>query len=106
VLSYLFRSHHLTFRADPSYVDESWIGTSAAQNHQPNPNAVWLIPRMKALIAQNFPGTKLSISEWAIPQDSDPTAAIAAADTLGLYGVYGVDAATYWGTIDPVCDSP
>ena len=40
---------------DPSYIDESYIGTSVpAQWSQPNPNAVWLIPRMRQLIAQHF----------------------------------------------------
>lgn len=73
---------------DPGYVDESWIGTSTPQNHQPNPRAVWLIPRMQELIAQNYPGTKLSISEWAgtndgSVSDSDIVAGLIVVDTLG-----------------------
>ncbi|KAI0821497.1 glycoside hydrolase family 44-domain-containing protein [Irpex lacteus] len=85
---------------DPTYIDESWIGTSAPQNHQPNANAVWLIPRMQALIAQNYPGTKLSISEWSSGADTDITGGLLAADVLGIYGREGVDAATYWATPD------
>ncbi|EJD41439.1 hypothetical protein AURDEDRAFT_186585 [Auricularia subglabra TFB-10046 SS5] len=81
---------------DPSYVDESWVGSNP-QNHQPNPTAVWLIPRMKQLIQQNYPGTKLSISEWSSTNDNDITGGLVTADALGLFGVYGVDAATYWG---------
>ena len=80
---------------DPSYVDESWVGTNP-QNHQPNPTAVWLIPRMKQLIQQNYPGTKLSISEWSSTNDNDITGGLVTADALGLFGVYGVDQATYW----------
>jgi hypothetical protein len=38
---------------DPSYVDESWIGDS-----------VQLIPRMRAWVAQNYPGTKTAITEY------------------------------------------
>ncbi|KZV87503.1 hypothetical protein EXIGLDRAFT_773572 [Exidia glandulosa HHB12029] len=80
---------------DPSYVDESWVG-SDPQNHQPNPTAVWLIPRMKQLIKDNFPGTKLSISEWSSTADTDITGGLVTADALGIFGVQGVDAATYW----------
>lgn len=83
--------------ADPAYVDESWIGTSVpAQWQEPNPNAVWLIPRMQQLIAQHYPGTKLSISEWSSTADTDITGGLVAADQLGIYGREGVDAATYW----------
>ncbi|KAG8865670.1 hypothetical protein FRB97_004528, partial [Tulasnella sp. 331] len=85
---------------DPTYVDESWIGTSTPQNHQGNPTCVWLIPRMQALIAQNYPGTKLSISEWSSTADTDITGGLLSADVLGIYGVYGVDSATYWATPD------
>ena len=85
---------------DPSYVDESYIGTSVpAQWQEPNPNAVWLIPRMHALIAENYPGTKLSISEWEAP-DNDVTGGLVTADALGIFGVFGLDAATYWATPD------
>ncbi|KAK7449720.1 hypothetical protein VKT23_013195 [Stygiomarasmius scandens] len=85
---------------DPSYVDESWIGTSDPQNHQPNATIVQLIPRMKTLIAENYPGTKLSISEWNGMNDQDITGGLATADSLGLFGQYGLDAATYWATPD------
>lgn len=85
---------------DPSYVDESYVGTSAPQNHQWNPTAINLIPRFHTLIAQNYPGTKLSISEWSSSADSDLTGGLSAADVLGLFGQYGVDAATYWATPD------
>ncbi|KAJ8077241.1 hypothetical protein PM082_001669 [Marasmius tenuissimus] len=91
---------------DPTYVDESYIGTDTPQNHQPNPTKVQLIPRMQALIAQNYPGTKLSISEWsASAPDGDVTGGLVTADSLGIFGKYGVDAATYWsgaGATSPV----
>ncbi|KAG8960613.1 hypothetical protein FRC05_006721 [Tulasnella sp. 425] len=84
---------------DPGYVDESWIANST-QNHQPNNRAVWLIPRMQQLIAQNYPGTKLSISEWDSSNDGDITGGLVTADCLGIFGRYGVDSATYWATPD------
>ncbi|KAK7045800.1 hypothetical protein VNI00_007202 [Paramarasmius palmivorus] len=73
------------------------IGT---QNHQPDATIVKLIPRMQALIAENYPGTKLSISEWNGMNDQDVTGGLATADALGIFGKYGVDAATYWVTPD------
>ncbi|KAG8961586.1 hypothetical protein FRC05_005918, partial [Tulasnella sp. 425] len=82
-----------------SYVDESWIATSN-YNSQPNNKAVWLIPRMQQLINQYYPGTKLSISEWASTADSDITGGLVTADSLGIFGRYGVDSATYWATPD------
>ncbi|CCA75148.1 hypothetical protein PIIN_09132 [Serendipita indica DSM 11827] len=84
---------------DPSYVDESWAGSNP-QNHQPNPTAIWLIPRMKQLIDINYPGTKLSISEWSSTADGDITGGLVTVDVLGLFGRYGVDVATYWSNPD------
>ena len=60
-----------------------------------------LIPRMKQLIAQNYPGTKFSISEFnsGAPND-DVTGGLLTVDILGIFGRYGVDSATYWVTPD------
>ncbi|KAJ3573789.1 hypothetical protein NP233_g2215 [Leucocoprinus birnbaumii] len=82
---------------DKTYVDESWVGTDP-QNHQWDPDTVQLIPRFKTLINLNYPGTKLSISEWASTADNDITGGLLTADSLGIFGKYGVDAATYWAT--------
>jgi hypothetical protein len=81
---------------DPTYVDESWIGTSAPQNHQPDPTIVKLIPRFQQLIAENYPGTKFSISEWDSTNDTDITGGLVTVDVLGILGKYGVDSSTYW----------
>jgi hypothetical protein len=53
---------------------------------------------MKTLIDINYPGTKLSISEWASTADNDITGGLLTVDSLGIFGQYGVDAATYWAT--------
>lgn len=70
---------------DESYVDPSWIG-------QP----VKLIPRMKQLIAENYPGTKLFISEWNFGGDKSMSGAIAIADALGIFGEQDLYAASYY----------
>ncbi|KAI0028548.1 glycoside hydrolase family 44-domain-containing protein [Vararia minispora EC-137] len=86
---------------DPDYTDESYIGTSVpAQWNEPNPNQVWLIPRMQQLIQQHYPGTKLSVSEWSSTADTDITGGLVAADSLGIFGREGLDSATYWATPD------
>ncbi|TFK30099.1 hypothetical protein FA15DRAFT_197786 [Coprinopsis marcescibilis] len=82
---------------DTTYNDESWIGTDP-QSHQPNPRAVSLIPRFKQLIKEIYPDTKLSVSEWSSTNENDITGGLVTADVLGIFGKYGLDAATYWAT--------
>lgn len=81
---------------DPTYVDESWIGTETPQNSQPNANVVQLIPRMQALITEFYPDTKFSVSEWRAPDETDITGGLVVADSLGIFGKYKLDSATYW----------
>jgi hypothetical protein len=91
----------ISLLADPSYTDESYIGSSVPpQWNEPNPNQVWLVPRMQQLIQQHYPGTKLSISEWSSTDDTDITGGLVTVDQLGIYGREGVDSATYWATPD------
>ncbi|THG98524.1 hypothetical protein EW026_g3685 [Hermanssonia centrifuga] len=85
---------------DPTYVDESWIGTDTPQNTQPNATIVQLIPRMRKLISQVYPGTKFSISEWSSTADTDITGGLVTVDSLGIFGKYQVDSATYWSDPD------
>ncbi|CAK5284891.1 unnamed protein product [Mycena citricolor] len=85
---------------DTTYVDESWIGQPGQQNHQPAPTIVQLIPRMKALINQYYPGTKLSLSEFDSTLDTDITGGLLTVDMLGIFGRSGLDSATYWATPD------
>ena len=74
---------------DPTYLDESWIGTDVGQ-------AVYLIPRMKAWIAAHYPGTKLAISEYNWGSDAGISGALAQAEALAIFGREGVDLATRW----------
>lgn len=70
---------------DPSYTDESWIG-------QP----VMAVPRMKALVQQNYPGTKTAISEYNWGALDKIDGGLAEADVLGIFGREGLDLATLW----------
>jgi hypothetical protein len=74
---------------DPSYVHEGWIA-------QP----VYLIPRMRAWVANNYPGTKVALSEYNWGALGYINGALAEADILGIFGREGLDLATLWGPPD------
>jgi hypothetical protein len=78
---------------DPSYADESWIG-----------EPVNLLPRMQKLIAENYPGTGLSIGEWSFGGEGHMSGGLATAIALGRFGTEGVTAAYYWTA--PPANSP
>ncbi len=78
---------------DPSYQDESWIGTN-----------VMLIPRLRQWIAQSYPGTGLAITEYSFGGEKTASGAVAEAEALGVLGREGVDLAAYWTYPPP--DSP
>ncbi|MEV7687731.1 glycoside hydrolase family 44 protein [Streptomyces bungoensis] len=70
---------------DPSYVDESWI-------NQP----IQFIPRLRSLVDQNYPGTKLAVSEYNWGALDHIDGGLAEADVLGIFGREGLDLATLW----------
>jgi hypothetical protein len=70
---------------DPDYSSESWIG-------QP----VRLVPRLRELIDQHCPGTRLAITEYNWGEDCG-TCALVQAEVLAVFGREGVDLATRWG---------
>jgi len=78
---------------DPTYVHEGWIA-------QP----VSLIPRMQAWVDENYPGTKLAITEYNWGALGYMNGALAQADLLGIFGREGLDLATLWGP--PAADAP
>jgi hypothetical protein len=75
---------------NPHYVDQSWI-------NQP----VMAIPRMKQLVAQNYPGTKVAITEYNWGAADKIDGGLAEADVLGIFGQEGVDLALLWGPPKP-----
>ncbi len=78
---------------DPTYRDESWID-----------EPVQLIPRMRQWVAENYPGTKVAISEYNWGGLESINGALAQADLLGIFGREGLDMATLW---DPLgADAP
>jgi autotransporter-associated beta strand protein len=75
---------------DPTYTETSWI----TQDSTGGP--IDLIPRTQAQINANYPGTKLSFSEYNYGAGNDISGGIAEADVLGIFGKYGVYSANEW----------
>jgi chitodextrinase len=78
---------------DPAYVDESWINDTTR-----------LIPRMREMVAANYPGTRTAITEYNWGALEDINGALAQADVLGIFGRERLDLATLWAP--PGADQP
>ena len=74
---------------DSTYTDESWID-----------EPVYLIPRMRDWIDNNYPGTKLAVSEYNWGALDHINGALAQADVLGLFGRERVDLAALWAELN------
>ncbi len=79
---------------DKNYIEPSWI---AQWEDQYLP----FIPTMQTTINTYYPGTKLSFTEYNYGGAWDITGGIAQADSLGIYGKYGLYAATYFALNGP-----
>jgi hypothetical protein len=75
---------------DMTYTETSWIAQTSTNG------PIYLIPREMQKIAQTYPGTNLSLSEWNYGGGTDISGAIASADVLGIFGSYGVFMAMMW----------
>jgi hypothetical protein len=75
---------------DPTYLETSWVTRDSI--HGP----IDLIPMLQKKIAENFPGTRLSISEYNYGGGADISGGIAEADVLGIFGKMGVFSANEW----------
>ncbi len=75
---------------DPHYVENSWITRN--MHHHP----IDLLARLKREIAHNYPGTKLSVSEYDYGAGNSISGGIAEADVLGIWGRYGLYSAAEW----------
>jgi hypothetical protein len=75
---------------DTTYTENSWITQSLGNM------PIRLIPRLMKKIADHYPGTKLSVSEYNYGAGGDISGGIAQADVLGIFGRDGVFAANVW----------
>ncbi len=75
---------------DPEYMDESWIKEK-----------IRLIPRVKEIIAKNYPGRGFSIGEWNFGAEGHMSGGLALAEALGRFAEHGLRSAFYWTTPKP-----
>jgi hypothetical protein len=76
---------------DPTYVDESWIGSMGYSG-----GVVRLVPRLRDWIAARFPGTRIAITEYSWGGDGGTSSTLAQAEALAIFAREGVDLATRW----------
>ena len=76
--------------------EDPWWGNPVVSTHDPK---IALIPRMKAWVKQNYPGTKLAMSEYnfglGVTYDQQ-LQNVLQAEALGIFGREGLDLATFW----------
>jgi hypothetical protein len=75
---------------DSTFTENSWITNSVLGE------PIQLLPRLQSKINAEFPGTKISITEYENGGDNHIAGTIAQADNLGIFGAQGVYAATLW----------
>jgi hypothetical protein len=78
---------------DPTYDERSWVSSATG-------GPVKLLPRLRAMIAQHYPGTKIAITEYYYGRAGDISGGLAQADVLGVFGREGVFAAALWPNAD------
>ncbi|MFW6306966.1 MAG: glycoside hydrolase family 44 protein [Bacillota bacterium] len=75
---------------DPTYYDESYKN-----------KVLRIIPRMRELVSEYYPGTKLAITEYNFGAADHINGALTQADVLGIFGREGLDLATLWSPPEP-----
>ena len=75
---------------DPTFTENSWITNDVLSE------PIQILPRLQSKINAEFPGTKISITEYENGGDNHIAGTIAQADNLGIFGSQGVYAATLW----------
>jgi Glycoside hydrolase family 44 len=97
---------------DPTYIDPSfnqpnYIGdanyTASCNTPTQSPQ---VIPMMKTWVANDYPGTKMAITEYNWGGLEHINGALAQADILGIFGREGLDLGTLWGPPDPGTQVP
>jgi hypothetical protein len=74
---------------DSTYTENSWITDYLG-------SPIYIIRRLQTKIDNNWPGTKLAITEYFNGGGNHIAGAIAQADTLGIFGSEGIFAACLW----------
>jgi hypothetical protein len=74
---------------DPTYVENNWIG----QYYGP----IMLLPLFHQWVNNDYPNTKIALTEYNFGGLESINGALTQADVLGIFGRQGLDLATMWG---------
>ncbi|MDR3740961.1 MAG: glycoside hydrolase family 44 protein [Terracidiphilus sp.] len=92
---------------DPNYPQPNYTTDSNYTSSCTVPlQAPEVIPMMKNWVANNYPGTKLAITEYNWGGQEHINGALAQADILGIFGREGLDIGTLWGAPDATTQIP
>ena len=89
---------------DPTYTDFNYpqpnytTDSNYTSSCNPPAQAPQLIPMMKTWVANDYPGTKLSIDEYNFGGLEAINGAVTQADILGIFGREGLDLGALWPT--------
>jgi len=75
---------------DPDFIEKTWIGDSIGK-------PIRLIPWLLERIAERYPGTKLTMTEYNFGAGEHISGGLAQIDVLGIFGREGLYMANYWG---------
>ncbi|HMD78062.1 MAG TPA: glycoside hydrolase family 44 protein [Terracidiphilus sp.] len=89
------------YPTDPNYYNPTTHGNCNIPLQAPQ-----LIPMAQAWVAEDYPGTKVAFTEYNWGGQESINGALAQADILGIFGMYGLDLATLWGPPDPTTQVP
>ncbi|MGD0048469.1 MAG: glycoside hydrolase family 44 protein [Bryobacteraceae bacterium] len=81
---------------DPAYIVPGFTNCQGYSDAAGNQVAPALVPTMHGWVNQNYPNTKLAITEYNWGALEDITGAVAQADILGIFGREQLDMATMW----------
>jgi uncharacterized protein (TIGR03437 family) len=85
---------------DPAYIvsGDYWIRDV---DNNGGPVSPQFIPRLRQIVDQNYPGTRIALTEYNWGALDDMNGALAQADLLGIFGREGLDMANLWGPPKP-----
>lgn len=84
---------------EEGFIEDSWV-SRALRHGDRDGLGLPVLPSLQRIVARNFPGTKLAVSEFNYGLGKRIPSALALADALGRYATGGVYLATHWGSLD------
>lgn len=84
---------------EEGFVEDSWVSRAFGRSGREG-LGLPVLPSLQRIVARNFPGTRLAISEFNYGLGKRVPSALALADALGRYATSGVYLATHWGSLD------